>query len=109
MSYEANQLLVTTDNGISTVLGDEQQISELIDLDFLKDTLDDGVTTVEIYDVEGIFSASFLRDAAGGGDINNGDVLKGTYIVVELTQQNDELLKLKNIIIHSEPSKIGAR
>lgn len=106
LSYESNQLMVTTDDGITTSLG---QVSELIDSDFLKDTLQSGMTVIDIYDVEGVYSSSFLRDTSNGGDINNGDVLKGTYVVVELIQVNDELLSLKNVIVHSESSKIGAR
>lgn len=106
LSYEANQLMVTTDNGIETSLGN---VSELIDQDFLKATLDDGVTLIDIYDVEGVYSSSFLRDTSNGGDIINGDVLKGTYIIVELIQSNDEKLILRNIAVHSEPSKIGSR
>lgn len=106
LSYEANQLMVTTDDGITTSLG---QVSELIDVDFLKDTLTYGMVTVDIYDVEGVYSASFLRDTSNGGDINNGDVLKGTHIIVELIQENNQLLRLKNVVVHSEPSKIGSR
>lgn len=106
LSYEGNQLMVTTDNGITTSLG---QISELIDIDFLKTTLEDGLTQIDVYDVEGIFSASFWRDTANGGDIINGDVLKGTFIMIELIQQNNDLLTLKNITVQSSPSKIGSR
>lgn len=106
LSYEANQLMVTTDNGITTSLG---QISELISQDFLKDTLDDGISQIDVYSVEGVYSSSFLRDVSNSGDINNGDVLKGSYIIVELIQQNDELLILKNVRVHSEASKIGSR
>lgn len=106
LSYEANQLMVTTDDGITTSLGN---VSELIASDFLKATLDDGVTVIDVYDVEGIYSSSFLRDTSNGGDIINGDVLKGTYIVVELIQDDNKKLSLKNIAVHSEPSRIGSR
>ena len=106
LSYESNQLMVTTSEGIETSLG---QVSELIDQDFLKATLDDGVTQIDVYDQEGIYSSSFLRDMRNGGDINNGDELKGTYILVSLIQVSNEVLTLRNITIHSEPSKIGVR
>lgn len=106
LSYEGNQLMITTPNGIETSIG---QISELIDEDFLKATLDDGMVQIDIYSVEGIYSSSFLRDTSNGGDINNGDVLKGSFIVVELIQVNNETLRLSNIKIHSESSPIGSR
>lgn len=106
LSYEGNQLMVTTPNGIETSLG---QISELIEEDFLKATLDDGNIQIDVYSVEGIYSSSFLRDMSNGGDIINGDVLKGSYIVVELIQVNNETLRLSNIKIHSESSPIGSR
>lgn len=106
LSYEGNQLMVTTGGGIMTSLG---QISELIELDFLKYTLESGVTRIDIYSVEGVFSSSFLRDMSNGGDINNGDVLKGSHIVVELVQVDDVVLRLSNIKVHSEYSPIGSR
>lgn len=104
IAYEANQLLITTEDGITTSLG---QVSELIDLDFLKDTLVSGIDEVKIYDVEGIYSASFLRDK--NVDLINGDELKGTYIIVELITTNNNALNIKNVQVNSVPSKIGVR
>lgn len=104
ISYEANNLLVTTTDGITTSLA---QVSELIDLDFLKDTLVSGVDEVKIYDVEGVYSASLLRDK--NVDLINGDELKGTYIIVELITTTNNALILKNVQINSVPSKIGVR
>lgn len=104
IAYEANKLLVTTENGITTSLG---QVSELIDLDFLKDVLTDGVDEVKIYDVEGVYSANLMRDK--NTDIINGDELKGTYITIELTTVDDGALLLRNIQVNSVPSKIGVR
>lgn len=104
ISYEGNRLMVTSTDGIETSLG---QISELSEADFLKDTLDDGVTVIAVYSEEGIYSAGLLRDK--NVDLINGDVLKGTYLVVELQTVETGVLRLKNIRVHSEPSKIGAR
>lgn len=104
ISYECNRLLITTTDGIKTSLG---QVSELIDVDFLKTILDDGVTQINVYDEEGIYAAGFMRDK--NIDINNGDVLKGTFILVELTTTDTGVLKLKNVFINSIPSKIGSR
>lgn len=103
ISYEASGLMITTVDGIETSLG---KISELIEQDFLKDILEDGIDEVKIYDVEGIYSAGFMKAKP---DIINGDVLKGTYIVIELIQSEVGYIKLENIFIHSEPSKIGSR
>lgn len=104
ISYEGNQLMITTTDGIETSLG---QISELIEADFLKDTLADGVSTVLVYDKEGVYSAGFMRDK--NVDIINGDALKGSYITIELITLETGALKLKNVAVHSEPSRIGAR
>lgn len=104
LSYDANQLLITTVDGITTSLG---QISELIDVDFLKTILDDGVDTVNIYDSEGIYSAGFMRDK--NTDIVNGDVLKGTYIMVELKTIGNGQLRLHNVLVNSVNSPIGSR
>jgi hypothetical protein len=104
ISIDANRLMITTTDGIKTSLG---QVSELIDIDFLKDTLDDGVNQVNIYDVEGIYSAGFMRDK--NDDIVNGSVLKGTYITIELITTDTGVLKLSNVLVNSVNSKIGAR
>lgn len=106
LSYEANELMVTTAEGITTSIN---QISELIDIDFLKANLNDGITQIDVFSVEGVYSSSFLRDMSNEGDLINGDVLKGSWITIELIQANNNLLKLKNVTIHSEPSKIGSR
>lgn len=104
ISYESNQLLITTVDGIVTSLG---QVSELIARDFLKDILDDGINTVNVYDAEGIFSASFRKDKRY--DINNGPNLKGSYITIELQTTSGDALHLKNVWVNSDISKIGSR
>lgn len=105
IAYEANSLLVTTTDGISTSLG---QVSELIDIDFLKDTLESGVDQIDIYDVEGVYSAAFMKDK-NSGDIVNGTDLKGTHIIIELITTTDGPLLLKNVQVNSVPSQIGVR
>ncbi|WP_298845498.1 hypothetical protein [uncultured Clostridium sp.] len=104
LSYESNNLLITTTDGIVTSLG---QISELIADDFLRETLIDGATEIRIYDIEGIFATSFMRDK--NDDIVNGNPLKGTYITVELITTNNKILKLRNVMVNSVPSPIGVR
>lgn len=104
IAYEANKLLVTSTNGITTSLG---QVSELIDIDFLKDVLNDGVNQVNIYNAEGVYSAGFMRDK--NIDIINGDELKGTYIVIELITTSTGSLLLRNIQVNATQSRIGVR
>jgi len=104
LNYQSNQLLITTTDGITTSLG---QVSELIEVDFLKTTLIEGVTSVEVYDSEGIYSAGFWRDK--NIDLINGDVLKGNYITIELTTIDNQVLKLFTVDVHSNNSPIGAR
>ena len=95
--------MITTDDGVKTSLG---QISDLVEANFLKDVLDDGVSQVDIYSVEGVFSSSFRRALP---DVINGSELKGSYIVVELINVENDLLRLENVAVTSVPSKIGAR
>lgn len=104
ISYQGNQLLITSEDGITTSLG---QISELIEEDFLKDILEDGVNQVDVFSVEGIYSASFLRDK--NIDLINGDPLKGNYITVELKTTTNQVLKLYTVEVISQVSKVGAR
>jgi len=103
ISYKSNKLMITTSDGIETSIG---QLSNLIDGDFLKDILNDGVSTVNIYSVEGVFSAGFMKAKP---DVVNGDVLKGNYVTVELIEVSTGVLKLTNITVHSEASPIGSR
>lgn len=104
LSYEANRLLITTTDGITTSLG---QVSELNSVDFLHEVLDDGVTQINVYNVEGIYATGFLRDK--NEDLLNGADLKGTYITVELTTTDTGILKLRNVLVNSVPSRIGNR
>jgi hypothetical protein len=106
MSVQSNMLMVTTEDGIETSLG---QISDLIASDFTKSTLVNGATTVTINSVEGVFSASFLRDKNSVGEILNGDVLKGNYLLLELQTTTSTKLRLFSVAVHSEKSFIGVR
>lgn len=104
LSYQANDLLITTEDGVETNLG---QISELIASDFLRYSLDDGVTAINVYSEEGLRQAAFLRDKNTEGGILNGDTLKGNYITVELVTTSNETLKLFTVSVQYIPSKTG--
>lgn len=106
MSVQSNMLMVTTVDGVETSLG---QISDLIASDFTKSILVNGATTVTINSVEGVFSASFLRDKNSVGQILNGDVLKGNYLLVEVVTTSSSKLRLFSVAVHSEKSLIGVR
>lgn len=94
LKIEANRLLVTQTDGIVTSLG---QVSDLIAQDFEQFTLDDGTSTLTVYDCEGNYTAEFLRDKAT--DINFGDRLKGRYITVNLTTTDDQDFQLYKVVI----------
>lgn len=105
IALQSNQIMVTTDNGITTSLG---QVSSLIDQDFLKSALNDGVSAINVYSQVGIYSASFLSDQSE--DIVNGDQLAGNYIIIELVTENgDTPLQLFSIAINASQKKIGTR
>lgn len=102
---QSNELLVTTTDGIVTSLG---QVSELIEQDFIKSVLNDGVTSINVESVTGIYSASFLKDK--NIDLINGDTLKGNYITITLTTVNgNKALKLFSIAVNASKDNIGAR
>lgn len=104
ITLQNNLLMITTTDGITTSLG---QISELIELDFLKETLDDGVDTVNVYTTEGLYSASFMMDK--NEDLINGALLKGTYITIELITAEEGALRLFSAAVSSARSAIGVR
>ncbi|MCW3111369.1 MAG: hypothetical protein JWQ09_5875 [Segetibacter sp.] len=100
LAYQANTLLVTTPAGITTSLG---QLSELMAIDFLQFTLQDGSTTVNVYTKDGLYSATLLRDM--NDNINTGDFLKGNYMLVEMTNQTPtDAVELFTIDIKSSKS-----
>lgn len=105
IALQSNELLVTTTSGITTSLG---QVSELIEQDFIKSVLSDGVSSVNVESVTGIFSASFLKDK--NIDLLNGDQLKGNYITIILTTVNGNIaLKLFSIAVNASIDHIGVR
>lgn len=104
VALQNNQLMITTTDGITTSLG---QVSELYEWNFEKARLIQGATEVVIYEHEGVYSASFLRNKTE--DIVNGSVLKGNYLVVEMQTVNTGILKLFTASVHSSPSRIGSR
>lgn len=105
IALQSNQLLVTTAAGITTSLG---QVSSLIDQDFLKSALDDGVSAINVYSQVGIYSASFLKDQ--NQDLINGDQLAGNYIIIELvTETGNKPLQLFSIAINASQKHIGTR
>lgn len=106
MSVQSNMLMITTVDGVRTSLG---QVSDLIASDFTKSTLVDGATTVTINSVEGVYSASFLRDKNSIDGLINGDVLKGNYLLLELQSTESTKLRLFSVAVHSEKSFIGVR
>jgi hypothetical protein len=106
ISVQSNELMITTSEGIQTSLG---QISELSQVDFIKDYLSDGVSSVNVQDVEGIYSANLLRDANSPDGLLNGDVLRGNYIIVSMISTSNVPLLLYTINVVSKHSPIGAR
>lgn len=107
IAMQSNELLVTTTNGIVTSLG---QVSDLIEADFIKSVLNDGVTSVNVESVAGIYSASFLKDKTSAGGLINGDSLRGNYITITLTTINGNIaLKLFSIAVNASKLNIGVR
>lgn len=105
VSVQSNQLLVTDSNGINTSLG---QLSELSDIDWVMDKLNDGVASVDVFTKEGVYAASFLRDA--NEDLINGAPLKGNYLTLELqTTDDNDPLQLFTVQVVTAPSNIGSR
>lgn len=105
LSYQSNQLMITTEDGITTNLG---QVSDLAAEDFLNYSLVDGVTTINVYDREGLYQASIRRNKLSGG-ILNGDTLRGNYLTVEIISTEDTVLELFTTSVQSSISKVGIR
>ena len=106
LSYQANQLLVTSIDGIKTSLG---QISTLIDTDFIKQKLSAGGLSVINYNVDNVYSASFLGDE-NDNNVVNGSSLRGNYVIVELVTNNGSTpLILYSIAVRTRQVFIGSR
>lgn len=105
IAIQANQLMVTTEDGIVTSLG---QISELSTADFIKSQLIDAVSSVQVSAQEGIYSASLLSDKRY--DLFGPDALKGNWIKITLTTNGgNEVLNLFTVAVNSSRSYIGTR
>ena len=98
LEVRANQLMITTTDGVKTSLG---HISDLLTEDFKRFTLTDGATSIDVFDNEGVYVAKFLRDKA---DYINGARLKGNYVTVELTTTNEKNFKLYRVVVKSQYS-----
>ena len=106
LTYQANQLLITTEDGIETSLG---QISTLIDTDFIKTNLAAGGLTVVGYQNDGVYSSSFLGDE-NDENVVNGAGMRGNWIIIELiTNDGSTPLTLFSISVRSKQVFIGSR
>lgn len=106
INMNSGTLMVTDVGGVTTSLG---QVSNLNDLAFLQHTLNDGVTSVNIYSKDGIYLARFLRDTSSNGGLLFGNLLKGNYITVDLYAPDPDNLKLMFVSVKSVPSIINVR
>lgn len=105
IAIQANQLMVTEEDGIVTSLG---QISELSTADFIKSQLNDGVSSVQVSAQEGIYSANLLSDKRY--DLFGPDALKGNWIQITLTTNGgNEVLNLFTVAVNTSRSFIGVR
>jgi hypothetical protein len=106
INMNSGTLMVTDTGGVTTSIG---QISNLNDASFLQHTLNDGVTSINIYSKDGIYLARFLRDTSSSGGLAFGNLLKGNYITVDLYAQDPDNLKLMFVSVKSVPSIINVR
>jgi len=106
INMNSGTLMVTETNGVQTSLG---QLSDLKDKDFLQHTLSDGVTTINVYNKDGIYLARFVRDSLSSGGLNFGNILKGNYITVDLYAPDPDTLQLMSVSVKSVPSIINVR
>lgn len=106
LTYQANQLLTSTIDGIRTSIG---QISSLIDTDFIKQFLKDDDLEVILYQNDEVYSASFLGNENDENIINGGG-LRGNYVIIELiTADGSTPLTLFSISIRSKQVFLGSR
>jgi hypothetical protein len=100
LSIQANQLIITSNDGIQTSFG---QLSTLIDTDFEQQVLTDGPLQVDVYDRYGVYMASFVNDS-------DGDQLNGNYLIVQLQSTDSQKpMQIYTVDIRSSMQKIGAR
>lgn len=106
LSIQCNELMITTSQGIQTSLG---QLSELAAIDFIKSFLSDGVSQINVFNLEGVYAANFLRDINSPDGLLEGDALKGNFLLVELISTNNQPLLLYTINVVTTHSPIGSR
>lgn len=105
LNYQCNMLLISTQDGIVTSLG---QVSTLIDTDFIKEKLAANGLQVTKYDKDGVYSASFLPDS--NEDAVNGSGLRGNYIIIELiTEDGSTAMQLFSVGVKTAKIPVGAR
>lgn len=100
LSIQSNQLLITTDNGVQTSLG---QLTALIDTDFEQDAFVDGSLRLDVYDRYGVYMASFVND-------EDDNQLMGNYLIIQLQSTDSQKpMQLYSVDIKSSTQRIGAR
>jgi len=105
ISYQANMLLVTPMEGVQSSNG---QVTTLIDTDFIKQKLASPGESLILYNVDNVYSASFLGDE--NEDIVNGTGMRGNYLIVGLqTVDGSTPLILFSINVRVKTVFIGAR
>lgn len=106
LNYNANTLMITSPDGITTADG---QISDLVEQDFLYSIISDTNNSFNVYNVDGFYKGFFLRDK-NSSDIINGDLLTGTYILIEIKTINfNQPLKLVTVGVESTKSSNAIR
>lgn len=102
LSYQANMLLVSVVDGI---LSSNGQVSTLIDTDFIKSELASNGYEVTQYQVDNVYSASFV------GDQNSeSEGLRGWWLLVTLvTEDGSTPLELFSVGVRSRVVAIGIR
>lgn len=105
LNYQANMLLVTTINGVSTPNG---QNSTLIPTDFIKTKLMYNGLQVIQYQRDNVYFASFLPDS--NEDSVNGAGMRGNYLICELiTVDGSTPLQLFSVGVKVTKVYLGAR
>lgn len=105
INMNSGALMVTGNDGIRTSIG---QISGLEEQDFLQHVLSDGVSSINVYDKDGIYLARFLRDISTG-TLYDGDLLRGNYMTIELVSGYADELKLISVSVKSVPSIMNVK
>src|SRR3982751_4270744 len=106
LNYQANMLMVTPLNGITSSNG---QVTTLIDTDFIKQVLTGSGLEIINYQVDGVYSASILGDQ-DEDNIVNSTGMRGNYLIVTLvTADGSTPLQLFTIGVRTRYVPIGYR